>query len=162
MRGAGQATAGDFVALLQHLPRQPAQVAPALFLAHAMLGGLTDAAVGEIAAHFQLTVNDVEGVALGYPMLRQRPPERRLVRVCQGPTCLSASGAQLLAVAEAEMRAGTGGRGGVQVVGVPCCFLCDLAPVMEIDGVCRGRCSETIARVLLRGLLAGTIDTAAS
>ena len=162
MRGAGQATARDFVALLQHLPQQPAQVAPALFLAHAMLGGLTDAAVGEIAGHFQMTVNDVEGIALGYPMLRQRPPERRVVRVCQGSACLLAGGKDMLAVAETEAQLGAGAPESLQIVGAPCCFLCDLAPVMEIDGICRGRCSETTARVLVRGLVGGTRDTTAS
>jgi NADH:ubiquinone oxidoreductase subunit E len=61
----------EFARLLAHLPRHHAQLLPALLMAQALLGGVSDWVVERIAAHLGLAVAEVEGMAAAYPQLRR-------------------------------------------------------------------------------------------
>jgi NADH-quinone oxidoreductase subunit E len=141
----------DFERFLANLPRLRTQLLPALLLAQATLGYVPDWAVERIAVQLRLTPNEVEGVATGYPDLRRRPVGRHVVRVCTGTSCWLAGGDRLLAALEAQLgiRAGATTRDGeVTLEEVACCFVCAMAPVVEVDGVCRGRIGAEAAAAL--------------
>jgi NADH:ubiquinone oxidoreductase subunit E len=59
----------EYAHRLANLPRQCAQLLPALLMAQAILGCVPDWAVERIAAHLELTVAEVEGMAAAYPQL---------------------------------------------------------------------------------------------
>ena len=59
----------EYAHLLANLPRQRAQLLPALLLAQAILGCVPDWVVERIAAHLGLAVAEVEGMAAAYPQL---------------------------------------------------------------------------------------------
>ena len=61
----------EYAHLLANLPRQCAQLLPALLMAQAILGCVPDWAVERIAAHLGLAVAEVEGMATAYPQLRR-------------------------------------------------------------------------------------------
>ncbi len=140
---------------LRALPRQRTQLLPALLLAQAAFGYVSDQAVEQIAAHLRLTPHAVEGVATSYPELRRQPSGAHVVRVCTGVSCWTAGSDQLL-VTVAAMLGVQGGASGadspVSVEEVPCCFLCAVAPVVEIDGICHGRASVERVRALVAAI----------
>lgn len=134
-------TAAEFERFLSTLPRERTWLLPALAAAQQAEGFVSDGAVRRIAAHLRLTANDIEGVATGYPELRRHPPGRRVVRVCTGVTCLCAGADRVLTALEQELgiRPGQTTEDGVTLEETSCCFLCGVAPVIDVDGACRGR-----------------------
>lgn len=145
----------EFSRLLVGLPRQRTQLLPALLLAQSALGYVPDWAVERIAAHLRLTVNDVEGVATSYPELRRQPPGERIIRVCTGVPCWTRGSYRLVATLESALGICLGDTtpdGRTTLEETPCSFLCAVAPVVEVDGVCRGRVTEEVARMLVTGL----------
>ena len=141
-----------FERALARLPQERQHLLPALLLAQAAFGWVPDRAVERIAVHLRLTPSAVAGVATAYPDLRRRPPGRCVVRVCIGAPCWLAGAGNLLAALEGALgiRAGeTTPDRGVTIEEAPCCFLCGVAPVVELDGVCHGRLSAPEAVALI-------------
>ncbi len=137
------------------LPRQRTQLLPALLMAQASLGYVSDLAIERIASHLRLTVNDVEGVATSYPELRRRPQPAHTVRVCTGLSCWIAGSEPVLAALQAALavRAGPGPADGrIVLAETGCCFLCAVAPVVEMNGVCLGRMTPDTVTGLVTGL----------
>ncbi len=153
----------EFDRLLVALPRQRTQLLPALLLAQSTLGYVPDWAVERIATHLRLTVNDVEGVATSYPEVRRQPPGEHVVRVCTGVPCWTRGSYRLVAALESslDIRLGeTTSDRRFTLEETPCCFLCAVAPVVEVDGVCRGRVTEEMARTLVTTLYSLSIQDA--
>jgi len=137
------------------LPRERTQLLPALLLAQAHLGYVSDWAVERIASHLRLTVNDVEGVATSYPELRRRPPGAHVVRVCTGLPCWTAGSERVLAALEAALRVRAGettADGRVTLEEIACCFVCAVAPAVEVDGRCAGRLTPEATTALVAQL----------
>jgi NADH-quinone oxidoreductase subunit F len=139
----------EFDRALVALPRERTQLLPALLLAQENLGHVPDWAVERIAAYLRLTRNDVEGVASSYPELRRRPAGAQVIRVCSGLSCWAAGGDRLLATLEGSLGIRTGETtpdSTITLEETPCAFVCATAPVVELDGVCRGRATEETVR----------------
>lgn len=152
--GVDKRTEADFDHLLAYLPRQRTQLLPALLLAQATLGCIPDRAVEQIAAHLHLTTNEVAGVVSGYLDLRRRPAGERVIRVCTGAPCWARGGDRLLAALESALGIRAGGTtpdGRVTLEETACCFICAMAPVVEVDGVYRGRITEEAVAALAVG-----------
>ena len=144
----------DFATALAALPRERTALLPALLLAQEAFGAVTREAEETIATHLRLTVNEVDGVATAYPDLRRQPAGQRLIRVCTGLPCALRGGEALLATLEDALglRAGETARdGGVTLETTACCFACGVAPVIEVDGACRGRADAALVRALAGG-----------
>lgn len=145
----------SFERRLLALPRRRTALLPALLLAQETLGYVPDWAVERIAAHLRLTANDVEGVATSYPDLRRRPAGEHVVRVCTGVGCLAQGGDRLLAAAQAALGIVVGDTtadGRLTLEETACCFVCAVAPVVEVDGICRGRMRITDVRLQIADL----------
>ncbi|HEU5321873.1 MAG TPA: NAD(P)H-dependent oxidoreductase subunit E, partial [Methylomirabilota bacterium] len=113
---------------------------------------LSPEALAAAAAHLRVPLSEVWGVATQYPELRLAGPGRRLVRVCQGVSCLARGGAALMQAFERRLgvRAGeTTADRGVTLEPLDCAFSCAVAPVVEIDHRCRGRVDVTDIEAML-------------
>jgi NADH:ubiquinone oxidoreductase subunit E len=139
---------GPFLERLRLLPRQRDQLLPALHEAEAAFGYLPNHAIAAVAAHLKLQLSDIDSVATGFPEFHrhQRPPH--VLRVCTGPACACHGGDRLLATLADR----TAGDPAIGVEPVSCLFACALAPVIELDGVARGRMSEERADSLVDAL----------
>src|SRR3712207_2104208 len=84
----------EFAHLLANLPRQRAQLLPALLMAQAILGCVSDRAVERVATHLRLAVGEIELMAASYPQLRRQAScgSRQSV-VSEGPGGSSAAAA---------------------------------------------------------------------
>jgi NADH:ubiquinone oxidoreductase subunit E len=128
--------------LLAAVPPERNQLLPALHLTQELFGYIPDRAVELVAAHVRMTVNEVEGVATAYPELHRHPLGRRVIRVCTGLGCWTAGAERIVAALEnaCGVRLGqTSDDGALTLEATPCCFVCGVAPVVEIDGVLHGR-----------------------
>ena len=146
--------ADGFLHLLAALPPERSQLLPALLLAQERAGFVSDQAVVQIAAHVRMTVNEVEGVATAYPELHRHALGRRVIRVCTGLGCWTAGAERIASALEAAcgVRLGqTSDDGAITVEETPCCFVCGVAPVIEIDGVLHGRVTPETASSLATG-----------
>jgi NADH:ubiquinone oxidoreductase subunit E len=141
-----------FGRLLAALPRERTQLLPALLLAQEAFGHVPNPAIERIAAHLRLTVNDVEGVVTAYPDMRRRPTGARVVRVCTGLSCATAGAERLVAVLTSTLGlvpGKTAPDGSITLEASACCFVCGVAPVVEVDGVSYGRVDEETLAALV-------------
>lgn len=84
---------------------------------------------------------DVHGVLTFYHELRTAPPARKQIRVCRAEACQSV-GSRDLEATLAEFGHPVGSHDDdVSVEAVYCFGICALGPVIEVDGVIRGRAS---------------------
>jgi NADH:ubiquinone oxidoreductase subunit F (NADH-binding)/NADH:ubiquinone oxidoreductase subunit E len=91
-------------------------------------GGLTRAAIADVARALRLPVERAYGVATFYSMLNSPPRPRPTIRVCDGPACWLNSAQEARAAVEAEF-----GREWA-VERTSCLGLCDRAPAALMDG----------------------------
>jgi NADH:ubiquinone oxidoreductase subunit F (NADH-binding)/NADH:ubiquinone oxidoreductase subunit E len=148
----------DFERELAARPRVRSEVLPGLLLAQARLGHVSDEALRSVAQHVGLTENETDGIATGYRDLRRRPTGAHPVRVCTGPACWAAGGERLLR--EVEQRWGvrvgeTTSDGQLTLEEAECCFMCAVAPVVEVDGVGHGRATSAVSLSAARPLALG-------
>jgi NADH:ubiquinone oxidoreductase subunit E len=135
----------EFERALNALPRQRAELLPALLLAQRLFGFVPDEAIERIASHLRLTVNEVEGVATAYPDLARGPSAPHTLRICTGASCLATGARSLL---DAVQSAGWP-HDALRVEETDCCFICALAPAIELDGECLGWMTpERLARIV--------------
>jgi len=84
---------------------------------------------------------DVHGVLTFYHELRTSPPAARQIRICRAEACQSV-GARDLEQAFANAGRPVGSHDdAISVEAVYCLGICALGPVLEVDGVVRGRCT---------------------
>ena len=148
----------EFGRLLVVFPRQRAALLPALLLAQRTHGYVPDDAIRAIAAHLRLTVSEVEGVATAYPDLCRQPAGRHVVRVCTGLSCWTAGGANIMASMASALGIEPGETtldGALTLEEMQCAFICAAAPVVEIDGVRRGRLQSEAAVALVSAATGG-------
>ena len=123
---------------------------PILHAVQAAFGCVPREAVPVIAHGLNLSRAEVHGVVTFYHDFRDRPPGRRLVKVCRAEACQATGGeasARFLLAAlglptEARTDAHWGGTtadGAVTVEAVYCLGLCAVAPAALIDGEPLGR-----------------------
>jgi NADH:ubiquinone oxidoreductase subunit F (NADH-binding)/NADH:ubiquinone oxidoreductase subunit E len=122
--------------LLAPFPPERTWLLPALQRVQAERGWLSAGDLAAVGAHLHVPASEVYGVATHYPELRLAAPGRHLVRVCAGVSCRVNGSLELLRELEARFgaRAGhTTGDGEVTLEEADCCFVCSVAPVVEVD-----------------------------
>lgn len=131
----------DYSAALASLPRRRDQLLPALHAVHALQGWLPEPAIEAVGDLTSVPLSEVYGIISSYSELRLAPPPERLIEVCTGLSCRLAGADDLLAAAE---------RNGVHVEGVPCRFLCGVAPVADVEGRYLGRLTAASFTIAIR------------
>jgi NADH-quinone oxidoreductase subunit F len=122
--------------LLAPFPRERPWLLPALQAVQAARGWLALDDVAAIADHLRVPRSEVYGVATHYPELRLTPRGAHLVRVCTGLSCRVNGGAALLAAVGRELGVAPGNTTAdneVTLEAADCCFVCSVAPVVEVD-----------------------------
>src|SRR5262245_13991090 len=122
--------------LLAPFPPERTWLLPALQAVQAERGWVASDELGAVARHLHVPASEVYGVATHYPELRLTPPGRHVVRVCAGVSCRVNGSLALLA--ELGRRLGvtaghTTADGEVTLEEADCCFVCSIAPVVEVD-----------------------------
>ncbi len=137
-------------------PQPTVTILSSLLAVEDELGYIPKAAVEEVAAHTNSTVNDVWAVASFYPNFRFQPPCAHNVEVCWGPSChLVGAMPVIQAVLEAVGLEDEGDTpdGKISLRYNTCLGACALAPVMSIDHHLAGRMSPEGARTRVAQLL---------
>ncbi len=114
---------------LASFPRERTWLVPALQAVQADRGWLSPDDLADVAAHLRVPQSEVYGVATHYPELRLAPRRRHLVRVCTGVSCRITGGLGLLRALTERL----GADGDVTLEEADCCFVCSVAPVVEVD-----------------------------
>jgi len=128
----------DLDQVLARFPRERQWLLPALQAAQAHLGYLPLDAVSRVGAHLRVPASEAYGVATHYPELRLAPVGAHHIRVCRGVSCDLLGSRDLLAAITRRLEIAPGGDS-ITLETADCLFECAIAPVIEIDGVYRGR-----------------------
>ncbi|MYC05749.1 MAG: hypothetical protein F4X57_00975 [Chloroflexi bacterium] len=124
--------------LRQKFPRSRGQLLPALHFLQHEYGHLPNWAMEVVGWHLGIPSSEVYGAATSYTELRIQKPGEHVIRVCTGLSCWLNGGRQLMAETQAAL-ANDSTNGNVTLEETPCAYMCGVAPVVEVDGVWRGR-----------------------
>jgi NADH-quinone oxidoreductase subunit F len=122
--------------LLASFPPERTWLLPALQRVQADRGWLSPDDLGAVATHLHVPASEVYGVATHYPELRLAAPGRHVVRVCAGVSCRVNGSLELLADLARRLGVPAGqttADGEVTLEEADCCFVCSVAPVVEVD-----------------------------
>src|SRR5579885_2355037 len=139
-------------ALAARYPVARSALLPALDIAQAEEGYLTQAALEAVAEVLNMTTDDVKSVATFYTMYYQRPHGKKVVSVCTGISCYL-RGCDAL-VEHLENRQGikrgqTTADGNFTLECVECLASCGTAPVLQVNGEFVENVTEEMADALL-------------
>jgi len=135
-------TAAGVTDALARFPRERTWLLPALQAVQDVVGYLPAWALAEAGRHLRVPDSEVYGVATHYPEFRMAPRGTHHVRVCTGVSCALSGGRALLdAIAvRYDVKAGESGADReLTLEAAECFFECSVAPLVEVDGVYRGR-----------------------
>ena len=127
---------------LVRFPRERTWLLPALQAVQEIVGHLPDWALADVSRHLRVPASEVYGVATDYPDFRRSPRGAHHVRVCTGVTCALSGGRALLDAIGRRYKVKPGEMGADKALTVEeadCFFACSVAPLVEVDGACRGR-----------------------
>jgi NADH:ubiquinone oxidoreductase subunit F (NADH-binding)/NADH:ubiquinone oxidoreductase subunit E len=127
---------------LARFPRERTWLLPALQAVQEIVGHLPDWALAEAGRHLRVPASEVSGVATGYPEFRRSPRGAHHVRVCTGVSCALLGGRALLDAICRQYSVNPGEMGAdreLTLEEADCFFECSVAPLVEVDGTCRGR-----------------------
>ena len=136
---------------MRQLGHRPEGLIEVLHTVQETFGHLPVEALARVAASLRVPLSTVYGVATFYAHFTLRPPGRHVCEVCTGTACHINGGAAVLAAVQDHLgtTVGTTTPDGVTVITVRCPGLCNLAPVMVLDGVAAGRVTgeDAVARL---------------
>ena len=126
---------------MRQLGHRPESLIEVLHTVQETFGHLPVDALERVAASLGVPLSTVYGVATFYAHFTLRPPGRHVCEVCTGTACHINGGEAVLAAVQDHLgtTVGTTTPDGVTVVTVRCPGLCNLAPVIVLDGVAVGR-----------------------
>ncbi len=122
--------------VLAPFPRERTWLLPALQAVQEDRGWLSLDDLAAVSAYLRVPKSEVYGVATHYPELRLAPRGIHLVRVCTGVPCRINGGLALLAALEQRFGVAAGQTtpdGAVTLEEADCCFVCSVAPVVEVN-----------------------------
>jgi bidirectional [NiFe] hydrogenase diaphorase subunit len=136
---------------MRQLGHRPEGLIEVLHTVQETFGHLPVEALARVAASLRVPLSTVYGVATFYAHFTLRPPGRHVCEVCTGTACHINGGAAVLAAVQDHLGTTVGATtpDGVTVITVRCPGLCNLAPVMVLDGVAAGRVTgeDAVARL---------------
>ena len=116
---------------------------PILHAVQTSVGYIPQGAIPIIADALNLTRAEVYGVVTFYHDFRDKPPGRRIVKLCRAEACQAMGADRINAAVLHHFGVGWGETtpdGAVTVEAVYCLGLCSVAPAALIKGEPRGRC----------------------
>ncbi|MGH2479080.1 MAG: NADH-quinone oxidoreductase subunit NuoE, partial [Ktedonobacteraceae bacterium] len=124
-------------ALADRYPVARSALMPALHIAQAEEGYITQAGIEAVAEILNLTADDVKSVATFYTMYYQRPHGKKVVSICTGISCYLRGCDQLLEHLETHLgikRGETTPDDHFTLECVECLASCGTAPVLQVNG----------------------------
>lgn len=122
--------------LAARYPVARSAVMPALYIAQEEEGYISQAALEAVAEAIGLTVDDVESVATFYTMYYQRPPGRKVIKVCTSISCYLRNCDALVEHLEGRLgikRGETSQDGNYTLLTAECLASCGTAPVLQVN-----------------------------
>jgi NADH-quinone oxidoreductase E subunit len=122
--------------LASRYPVARSAVMPALYIAQQEEGYITQEALQAVAEAIGLTVDDVESVATFYTMYYQRPPGRKVIKVCTSISCYLRNCDALVKHLEQRLgikRGETTADGNYTLMTTECLASCGTAPVLQVN-----------------------------
>ena len=123
--------------LASRYPVARSAVMPALYIAQQEEGYITQAALQAVAEALNMTVDDVESVATFYTMYYQKPPGRKIIKVCTSISCYLRNCDALVEHLEQRLgikRGETTADGNYTLMTTECLASCGTAPVLQVNG----------------------------
>jgi len=122
--------------LASRYPVARSAVMPALYIAQQEEGYITKEGLSAVAEAIGMTVDDVESVATFYTMYYQRPPGKKVIKVCTSISCYLRNCDALLE--HLEQRLGikcgeTTADGNYTLQTAECLASCGTAPVLQVN-----------------------------
>jgi len=131
---------------------EPGSLIPVLHAVQDELGWLPPAATPLVAEALNLSRAEVHGVVSFYADFRDRPPARRVLRICRAEACQAVGGRELARRATERLGIGFGettNDGELGLEKVFCLGNCALGPSAELDGRLHGRVDAALLDRLL-------------
>ena len=122
--------------LAARYPVARSAIMPALFIAQHEEGYITQDALQAVAEAIGLTVDDVESVATFYTMYYQRPPGKKVIKVCTSISCYLRNCDALVNHLEQRLgikRGETTVDGNYTLMTTECLASCGTAPVLQVN-----------------------------
>src|SRR5215469_5060178 len=122
--------------LASRYPVARSAIMPALYIAQHEEGYITQGALQAVAEAIGLTVDDVESVATFYTMYYQRPPGKKVVKVCTSISCYLRGCDALVDHFEKRLgikRGETSADGNYTFMTTECLASCGTAPVLQVN-----------------------------
>lgn len=122
--------------LAARYPAARSAVMPALYIAQDEEGYITQDALEAVAEAIGMTVDDVESIATFYTMYYQRPPGKKVIKVCTSISCYLRNCDALVERLEQRlgiMRGETSDDGKYTLLTAECLASCGTAPVLQIN-----------------------------
>ncbi len=126
----------DIDKLLAEVPHRRAAGIDALKIVQKRRGWVSDEALHDVAAHLQLSAEDLEGVATFYSLIFRRPVGRHVILICDSVSCWVMGYEELLAALQQRLGIALGettADGRFTLLSIPCLGACDRAPLLMID-----------------------------
>jgi len=122
--------------LASRYPVARSAVMPALYIAQQEEGYITQEGLQAVAEAINMTVDDVESVATFYTMYYQRPPGKKVIKVCTSISCYLRNCDALVSHLEQRLgikRGETTADGNYTLLTAECLASCGTAPVLQIN-----------------------------
>jgi NADH-quinone oxidoreductase E subunit len=123
--------------LASRYPVARSAVMPTLYIAQQEEGYITQDALQAVAEALNMTVDDVESVATFYTMYYQKPPGRKIIKVCTSISCYLRNCDALVEHLEQRLgikRGETTADGNYTLMTTECLASCGTAPVLQVNG----------------------------
>ena len=123
--------------LASRYPVARSAVMPALYIAQQEEGYITQDGLQAVAEAIGMTVDDVESVASFYTMYYQKPPGRKIIKVCTSISCYLRNCDALVEHLEQRLgikRGETTADGNYTLMTTECLASCGTAPVLQVNG----------------------------
>lgn len=117
-------------------PEKRSALIPALHLAQTERGYLPREIQNEVAALFEIDINEVNAVVTFYDMFFEEPVGKHIIHVCKNVSCMlrGADGVLKKICQKLQIKPGeTSSNGDYTIIASECLAACDRAPMMLVD-----------------------------
>ena len=139
---------------IAHVPYRSAVAIDALKIVQKYRGWVSDESLRAIAAHLEMSADDLEGVATFYNLIFRRPVGERVILLCNSITCWIKGCDNLQRKISEHLGVGLGETtldDRYTLLPVTCLGACDKAPVMMVgEDLHENITAESVVRILDR------------